>query len=47
MAICTFVWLNLDIDAKVLGFAWVMVGLLVYLLMRRGGAGQGLDSAKA
>ena len=35
MAICIFIWLNLDIDAKLLGVSWVAVGLLVYLLMRR------------
>jgi hypothetical protein len=27
-------WLNLDIDAKVLGTIWLATGLLLYLLMR-------------
>ncbi len=35
MAICAFIWFNLDIDAKVLGTIWVATGLLVYLLMRK------------
>ena len=34
IAICAFMWLNLDIDAKVLGSIWLATGLLVYLLMR-------------
>jgi putrescine importer len=34
MAICAFMWLNLDIDAKVLGTIWLATGLLLYLLMR-------------
>ncbi len=34
IAICAFMWLNLDIDAKVLGSIWLVTGLLVYLLMR-------------
>jgi len=36
--VCTFIWLNLDIDAKLLGTAWIVVGLLLYLIMRRKGA---------
>jgi len=39
IAICTFIWFNLSRNAKLLGFAWVIVGLLVYLLMRGKRAG--------
>jgi len=34
IAICTFIWLNLSRNAKLLGAGWVVVGLIVYLLMR-------------
>jgi putrescine importer len=47
MAICTFIWLNLDIDAKVLGVSWVAVGLLVYLLMRLSRARQNPEAMEA
>jgi putrescine importer len=36
--VCTFIWLNLNIDAKLLGAAWIVVGLLLYFIMRRKGA---------
>jgi amino acid transporter len=36
--VCTFMWLNLNIDAKLLGAAWILVGLLLYLIMRKRGA---------
>jgi putrescine importer len=47
MAICIFIWLNLDKDAKVLGVSWVATGLLVYLLMRRKRAGRDSGGAQA
>lgn len=34
MLICAFIWLNLSRNAKLLGAAWVVVGLVVYFLMR-------------
>jgi len=34
MVICAFIWFNLSRNAKLLGAAWIIVGLLVYLLMR-------------
>ena len=46
MAICAFIWFNLDIDAKVLGTVWVATGLLVYLLMRRFKGRPGAEQAK-
>lgn len=33
--VCTFIWLNLNIDAKLLGSAWLAVGLLLYFVMQR------------
>ena len=33
--VCGFIWLNLARTAQLLGTAWIAVGLLVYLLMRR------------
>jgi putrescine importer len=33
--VCGFIWLNLAHVAQLLGAAWIAVGLLVYLLMRR------------
>jgi putrescine importer len=32
--VCGFIWLNLAHTAQILGTAWIVVGLLVYLLMR-------------
>lgn len=37
VVVCTFIWLNLNTDAKLLGAAWIVVGLLVYLVMRKKG----------
>lgn len=34
LIICTFIWLNLSNNAKLLGAIWVVVGLIVYWLMR-------------
>jgi len=34
LVICTFIWLNLSNDAKILGTVWIMVGLLVFWIMR-------------
>jgi putrescine importer len=34
LAVCTFIWLNLNLDAKLLGAAWVGVGLLLYFVMK-------------
>jgi putrescine importer len=34
LAVCTFIWLNLNLDAKLLGAAWVGVGLLFYFVMK-------------
>src|ERR1700735_3300796 len=33
LVVCTFIWLNLNLDAKLLGAAWVGVGLLLYFVM--------------
>jgi amino acid transporter len=33
--VCTFIWLNLNLNAKLLGAAWIVVGLLLYLIMRK------------
>jgi putrescine importer len=35
LVICAFIWLNLAHMAQMLGAAWIIVGLLVYALMRR------------
>ncbi len=35
LIVCAFIWLNLARMAQLLGAAWIVVGLLVYLLMRR------------
>ncbi|MGB0122061.1 MAG: APC family permease [Silvibacterium sp.] len=35
LLVCTFIWLNLNLDAKLLGSAWLAVGLLLYFVMRR------------
>jgi amino acid transporter len=34
IAICAFIWWNLGRNAKLLGAGWIVVGLLVYWLMR-------------
>jgi len=33
--VCTFIWLNLNLNAKLLGAAWIAVGLLLYFTMRK------------
>ena len=33
--VCTFIWFNLNLNAKLLGAAWIVVGLLLYLIMRK------------
>ena len=33
--VCIFIWLNLNITAKLLGCAWLAVGLLLYVVMQR------------
>jgi putrescine importer len=33
--VCTFIWLNLNWTSKLLGAAWIAVGLVVYLIMRK------------
>jgi amino acid transporter len=34
-----FIWLNLNHKAQILGTAWIAIGLLLYFIMRRAGAG--------
>ncbi|HEY6852312.1 MAG TPA: APC family permease [Terracidiphilus sp.] len=38
--VCTFIWLNLSLDAKLLGAAWIGVGLLLYFIMRKSTGGR-------
>lgn len=33
--VCTFIWLNLNLNAKLLGAAWIIVGLILYFIMRK------------
>jgi amino acid transporter len=33
--VCAFIWLNLNLDAKLLGAAWIGVGLLFYFVTRK------------
>jgi putrescine importer len=35
LLVCTFIWLNLNLNAKLLGAAWLAVGLLLYYGMHR------------
>jgi hypothetical protein len=35
MLVCTFIWFNLNLNAKLLGAAWIVVGLLLYVIMRK------------
>jgi putrescine importer len=35
IVVCTFIWLNLNLNAKLLGAAWISIGLLLYLVMRK------------
>jgi putrescine importer len=37
--VCTFIWLNLSLNAKLLGAAWIGVGLLLYFIMRKSTGG--------
>jgi putrescine importer len=34
-----FIWLNLSHSAQLLGVAWIAVGLVLYVVMRRAGTG--------
>ena len=33
--VCTFIWFNLNLNAKLLGAAWIVVGLILYFIMRK------------
>jgi amino acid transporter len=33
--VCTFIWFNLNLNAKLLGAAWIVVGLILYVIMRK------------
>ena len=33
--VCTFIWFNLNLNAKLLGAAWIIIGLLLYVVMRK------------
>ncbi len=35
VVVCTFIWFNLNLNAKLLGSAWIAVGLLLYVVMRK------------
>ncbi len=35
IVVCTFIWFNLNLNAKLLGAAWIVIGLLLYLVMRK------------
>lgn len=35
LVVCTFIWFNLNINAKLLGSAWMAVGLMLYAAMRK------------
>jgi len=35
LLVCTFIWLNLNMEAKLFGSAWLAVGLLLYFVMQR------------
>jgi putrescine importer len=37
--VSAFIWLNLNHKAQYLGAAWIAIGLLLYFIMRRAGAG--------
>ncbi len=38
--VCTFIWFNLGLNAKLLGFAWMAVGLVFYFVMRKATGGE-------
>jgi amino acid transporter len=38
-AVSAFIWLNLNHSAQLLGTAWILIGLALYFIMRRAGAG--------
>ena len=38
--VCTFIWFNLSLNAKLLGAAWMTVGLLLYFVMRKSTDGE-------
>ena len=33
--VCTFIWFNLNLNAKLLGATWIAVGLILYVIMRK------------
>jgi putrescine importer len=35
VVVCTFIWFNLNLNAKLLGSAWIAVGLLLYVVTRK------------
>jgi amino acid transporter len=37
--VSAFIWLNLNHKAQLLGVAWIVIGLVLYFIMRRTGAG--------
>ena len=38
--VCTFIWFNLSLNAKLLGAAWMTVGLLLYFVIRKSTGGE-------
>jgi hypothetical protein len=38
-AVSLFIWLNLNHKAQLLGVVWILVGLILYFIMRRAGSG--------
>jgi amino acid transporter len=38
-AVSAFIWLNLNHNAQILGTAWILIGIALYFIMRRAGAG--------
>ncbi len=38
--VCTFIWFNLSLNAKLLGAAWMTVGLLLYFVIRKSKDGE-------
>ena len=35
IVVCTFIWFNLSLNAKLFGAAWIAFGLLLYFIMRK------------
>jgi amino acid transporter len=40
LAVSAFIWLNLNHKAQLLGTVWILIGIILYYIMRRAGAGQ-------